>query len=159
MAGSQKGLPSEAEVQEDLVRLDAYRGQLNAMVQQFQYLANSRADHLRARETLEGLDRVADDGELLIPVGGDAFLRGRPAKDAAVFLGIGSGIVVEMERPKVSEILAQRLTKIEEASQELEGQIRTLEDRIQSLSQKLDAISRAAESASGAASPGHVGRD
>ena len=45
---------SEQEVQEDLVRLDAYRAQLNAMVQQFQYLASSRTDHVRAREALEG---------------------------------------------------------------------------------------------------------
>ena len=149
---------TEQQVQEDLVRLDAYRSQLNAMVQQFQYLVNSRADHLRARETLEGLDRVSDDGELLIPVGGDAFLRGHPAPAAPVLLGLGSGIVVEMDRPKVSEILAQRLTKIDQASQELEGQIRTLEERIQLLSQRLDEVGRAAEMGAGAA-PGDVGRD
>ncbi len=158
MAESSGPAVTEQQVQEDIVRLDAYRGQLNAMVQQFQYLVNSRADHVRARETLEGLDRVADDGELLIPVGGDAFLRGRPAKDTPVLLGIGSGVVVEMERPKVSEVLAQRLGKIEQAAQELEAQIRTLEDRIQSLSQRLDEVTRAAESGTGAAA-GHVGRE
>ena len=149
---------TDQQVQEDLVRLDAYRSQLNAMVQQFQYLVNSRADHLRARETLEGLDRVKDDGELLIPVGGDAFLRGHPTPTAPVLLGIGSGIVVEMERPKVSEILAQRLTKIDQAAQELEGQIRTLEERIQHLSQRLDELGRSAEMGMGAA-PDDVGRD
>ncbi|MCI4317506.1 MAG: prefoldin subunit alpha [Thermoplasmata archaeon] len=149
---------TEQQVQEELVRLDAYRSQLNAMVQQYQYLSSSRTDHLRARESLEGLDRVGEEPEILIPVGGDAFLRGRPMKDAPVLLGIGAGVVVEMERPKVSEILAQRLLKIEQASHELEGQIRTLEDRIQVLSQRLDSVTRGEES-DGDPAAGDVGRN
>ena len=149
---------TEQQVQEELVRLDAYRSQLNAMVQQYQYLASSRTDHLRARESLEGLDRVGEDPELLIPVGGDAFLRGKPVKEAPVLLGIGAGVVVEMERPKVSEILAQRLVKIDQASQELEGQIRTLEERIQVLSRRLDSVTRGGES-DGEPAQGDVGRD
>ena len=73
--------PSEQEVQEDLVRLDAYRNQLNAMVQQYQYLSASRSDHLRARETLEGLERSKENVEVLVPLGGDTFVRGAPAHE------------------------------------------------------------------------------
>jgi prefoldin alpha subunit len=133
---------TEEQVQQDLVRLDAYRGQLNAMVQQYQYLVNSRGDHLRARETLEGLDRVDPGAELLVPIGGDAFVRGTAKKDEKVFLGVGAGVIVELERPKVSEVLAERIQKIDQASGELEGQIRQLEDRIQLLTQRLDSVTR-----------------
>jgi prefoldin alpha subunit len=133
---------AEQQVQEDLVRLDAYRGQLNAMVQQLQYLSASRSDHLRAREALEGLERTGADGEVLVPLGGDAFVRARPEKDAPVFLGIGSGIVVELDRGKVTEILAERLAKIDQASKELEGQVRSLDDRVQVLSRRLDAMTQ-----------------
>jgi prefoldin alpha subunit len=132
------------------MRLDAYRGQLNAMVQQFQYLASSRADHLRARETLEGLDKVEPQTDVLIPVGGETYVRGTPAREAPVLVGIGSGVVVELPRPKVSEILADRVKKIDEASQELEGQIRSLEERVQFLSQRLDSLTRGAAGAEGA---------
>jgi prefoldin alpha subunit len=148
---------TEEQVQEDLVRLDAYRGQLNAMVQQYQYLATSRTDHIRARETLEGLDRTDPGAEILIPVGGDAFLRGTSKKDEKVFLGLGAGVIVELERPKVSEVLAQRLTKIEGASQELETQIRSLEERIQILTQRLDSVTRGAPGEGD--SPDDVGGD
>ena len=148
---------TEEQVQEDLVRLDTYRGQLNAMVQQFQYLSTSRADHLRARETLESLDRVDPNAEILLPVGGDAFLRGRAEKEAKVLLGLGAGVVVELERPKVSEILSDRIGKVEQASRDLEGQIGQLEDRISALTQKLDAVTRSAEA--GAGSPDDVGGD
>ncbi|MCI4361067.1 MAG: hypothetical protein L3J91_05135 [Thermoplasmata archaeon] len=55
---------TEEQVQQDLMRLDAYRGQLNQLVQQHQYLSASRGDHLRAKESLEGLDRVGAAQEL-----------------------------------------------------------------------------------------------
>ena len=133
---------TEQQLQEDLARLEAYRAQLNAMLQQYQYLSSSRLDHLRARQALEGLDRSSAGTELLIPLGGETFLRGSAVLESPVFLGIGSGVVVEMERPKVAEVLSQRLLKIEEASQELEANIQTLEERIQRPSQRLDALPR-----------------
>jgi prefoldin alpha subunit len=147
---------TEEQVQEDLVRLDAYRGQLNAMVQQHQYLQASRADHLRAKESLEGLDRANRAVELLIPVGGETFVRGAPANGTKVLIGIGSGIVIETERPRAVEMLADRLAKIDEAAQELEGQIRTLDERVQLLSRRLEALTPGGGSSGDA---GDVGGD
>lgn len=138
--------PREEEVQEGLVRLDAYRGQLNAMLQQHQYLTSSRAEHVRARESLEGFDRTGDGAELLVPLGAETFVRGQPVHTASVMIGIGSGLVVEMERPKASELLAQRVDRIDQALQELEGQIRGLEERVNVLSDRLDRMTRGGSS-------------
>lgn len=138
---------TEQQVQEELLRLDAYRGQLNAMVQQHQYLQASRADHLRAKESLEGLDRADRQVELLIPVGGETYVRGAPTGSTRVLIGMGSGVVVETERPRALEMLADRLTRIDEATHELEGQIQTLDERIQLLSRRLEAVSPGAASA------------
>ena len=147
------GEVSEQQVQEDLIRLDAYRDQLNAMLQQHQILEASRADHLRARDSLEGIDRASPGTEFLLPLGGEAYVRGAIDRAAPVLIGVGSGIVAEMERPKVLELLAQRLVKIDEATREMEGQMNALNDRIQMLSRRLDAIARSA------AGPSDVGRN
>lgn len=133
---------SEQQVQEDLIRLDAYRSQLNALLQQHQILTASRQDHVRARESLEGVDRAPPGVELLLPLGGETFVRGSIDRAAPVLVGVGSGVVVEMERPKVAELLAQRLVRIEEALREMEGQMGTLDERIQTLSQRLDSVAR-----------------
>ncbi|HXY12788.1 MAG TPA: prefoldin subunit alpha [Thermoplasmata archaeon] len=133
---------TEQEVQEDLLRLEAYRNQLNSLVQQHQILSASRQDHIRARESLEGIDRAPPSAELLLPLGGETFVRGSVDRGAPVLVGVGSGIVVEMERPKVVELVAQRTTRIEQALRDLEGQMTALDDRIQVLSQRLDSIAR-----------------
>jgi prefoldin alpha subunit len=133
---------TEEQVQEDLVRLEAYRNQLNALLQQHQILTASRQDHLRARESLEGVDRAPANAELLLPLGGETFVRGSVDRDSPVLVGIGSGVVVEMDRPKVTELLAERIVRIEQALRDLEGQMSTLDERIQALSQRLDSAAR-----------------
>jgi prefoldin alpha subunit len=147
---------TEEQVRDDLMRLELYRNQLSQMLQQHQLITASRADHQRARETLEGLDRTGADPELLIPVGGDAFLRGSPRDSAHVLVGIGSGIVVEMERPKASQLLSDRVVKLDQASQDLENQMHALEDRITVLSSRLEALSQGAERAGPGAASNNV---
>ncbi|MGA7923493.1 MAG: prefoldin subunit alpha [Thermoplasmata archaeon] len=143
MSGRPRLTPEE-QAQEDLMRLDAYRNQLNSMLQQLQYLSASRSDHLRAREALEGLDRVDADRELLVPLGGDTYVRTAPAPQAPVLIGVGSGVFAELDRGKVSELLAERSMRLEQATTDLEGQIRGLEERIQLLTRRLEAMSQGA---------------
>ena len=133
---------TEQQVQEDLMRLEAYRNQLNALLQQYQILTSSRSEHIRARESLEGVERVDPGAELLLPLGGEAFVRGSIARDAPVLIGIGSGVVVEMNRAQVTELLAQRLLRIDQALRDLEVQMSGLDERIQLLSRRLDEIAR-----------------
>ncbi len=133
---------TEQQVQEDLMRLEAYRNQLNAMIQQYQILSSSRTEHIRARESLEGIDRSDPGAELLLPLGGEAFVRGSVERDVPVLIGIGSGIVVEMNRAQVTELLAQRSLRIDQAVHDLEGQMAGLDERIQLLSRRLDEIAR-----------------
>ncbi len=133
----------EREVQEDLMRLDAYRSQFNAALQQHQLLTGSRQEHLRARESLEGVEGAAADAELLLPLGAETYVRGSVDRRAAVLLGVGSGVVVEMERPKVVELLSQRILQIDQAIRDLEGQMTALDERIQILSRRLDQVARA----------------
>ncbi len=135
------------------MRLEAYRNQLNALLQQYQILTGSRTEHARAKESLEGVDRSDPNSELLLPLGGETFVRGTIAHDASVLIGIGSGVVVEMNRAQVSELLAQRLVRIEQAVREIEGQMTTLDERIQLLSRRLDDLSRSGSAGS------DVGRD
>lgn len=132
---------AEERLQEELLRLEAYRSQLTSALQQHQLLLASRNDHLRAREALEGLDRASTEPEILIPIGGETYLRGDPDRSGPVLLGIGNGYVVEMERPRAVERIAQRTTQIEQAVRELEGQIRPLEERIQLVTRRIDVLS------------------
>jgi prefoldin alpha subunit len=135
--------PTEQQVQEDLYRLEAYRNQLNSALQQHQILSASRQDHMRARESLDGVESSPADADLLLPLGGETFVRGSVDRNAPVLIGIGSGVVVEMERPKAAELLSQRVGRIDRAVRDLEEQMTALDERIQILTRRLEAMARA----------------
>ncbi|EQD73979.1 prefoldin subunit alpha, partial [mine drainage metagenome] len=113
----------EERIQEEMARLEAYRNQLNAMLQQHQMLQSSRIDHERAQRSLDGIERAEDGRELLIPLGGETYVRGTVQRRTPILIGIGSGVTVELPREQVVETLAQRITRIDSATRELEGQI------------------------------------
>ncbi len=142
MSARTPSITPEQQVQEDLMRLDAYRSQLSQLLQQHQLLESSRADHLRARETLDGLDRIDPQREVLIPLGAETYLRGSAAVNAPVLLGIGSGVVAEMDRAKASEVLHERLTRLDEAGRELGGQVEAVQDRIDILTQRIESMTQ-----------------
>jgi prefoldin alpha subunit len=163
-AGRDVGASPEQQIQDDLVRLEAYRNQLSALLQQHQILGQSRNDHLRARDTLDGLDRASAGVETLIPIGGETFVRGTPDLAARVLIGVGGGVVAEVERAKAREMIADRLKEIERAGQELEAQMRLMEERVQALSQRIETLGARVEGARGSDSaasrpPDDVGRD
>ncbi len=124
------------------MRLDAYRSQFNNLAQQLQLLSASRQDHVRARESLEGVDRAAPGTEFLLPLGGETFVRGTIGQQSQVLIGLGSGVLVEMDRPKVIEMLAQRLERIDLALRDLEGQMTALDERIRLVSRRLDVAAQ-----------------
>jgi prefoldin alpha subunit len=95
---------------------------------------------------------------VLLPLGAEAYIEGQPDRTGPVLLGIGSGYVAEMDRPKALEIIQQRTKQIEDAVGDLEGQMRALEERMNLISRRVEALSGRGPGP-GEADSGHVGRD
>ncbi len=134
MAGSRR----EEEVQEQIARLDAYRNQLNAMLRQHELLRMSLGDHTRARQVLEEMERFDSRQEILLPVGGEVFVRAEPTDKDRVLLGLGRGVTVEMERPRALEMVNERILRLERSERELGEQIHRLEEQVAMISQRLE---------------------
>ncbi len=158
-AGSGPTRSTEEKVQEDLYRLEAYRSQLAALVQQHQMLTSSRQDHDRAARTLEGIEEGAPGREYLLPIGAETYVRGTAEARTPVLVGIGSGIVVELPREAVVERLKERAERIAKATVEIEGQIEALEARIQLINRRLEASGDGSGGASGPSDSPDVGSD
>lgn len=122
------------------MRLEAYRNQLGSMVRQQEMLRLSHGDHLRARATLEEMDRMASGSEMLLPVGADTFIRASPQDLSKVLIGLGSGVVVEIDRAKGLELVNARIIQLEKSEDQLAGQVRKLEEQANQLQQRLQAM-------------------
>lgn len=132
--------PTEESVQEDLSRLEAYRSQLSAILRQQEMLRMTIIEHARSGETLEGLADMDRSAEILAPVGADTFVKVTPSSTERVLVGIGSGMVVELDREKGLSMINERLQGLERADKDMTQEIIRLDREAQAISQRLQTV-------------------
>ena len=91
--GRRSGPKSEAEVQNDLLRLEMYRGQLTALSRQQELIQVSLEAHGRAREAVEAMERFEEGQEMLVSIGADTYARATPLGRDRVLIGLGRGLL------------------------------------------------------------------
>lgn len=126
-------------VQEDLARLDAYKNQVNILLRQQEILRLSLLEHTRARDTLEAMDQLDGGEESLAPVGANTFVKVSQISAEKVLIGVGSGIVVEVDREKALSMLNERLGALETSGKEMSDEILRIDSEAQLVSQRLEA--------------------
>jgi prefoldin alpha subunit len=130
---------TDEDMQNDLARLEEYRNQAGAILRQQEMIRMSIAEHQRARDTLEELERLDSKREVLAPVGAETFVMMTPGSTEKVIIGLGSGFVVEVERVRGLEMLNERIGSLDRAQQEMVNQLQMLDNEAQALSQRLEA--------------------
>jgi prefoldin alpha subunit len=88
------------------------------------------ADLTYASMTLEGLEKQKENAELLIPVGGNSYIKARLETPDKVTVGIGAGVSVEKTLPEAKEIIRKRLEEMEKSRVSLQQQFSQVVERI-----------------------------
>jgi len=83
-----------------------------------------------ANMTLEGLEKQKENTELLIPIGGNSYIRARLETPDKVTVGIGAGVSVEKTLQEAKEIIKKRLEELEKSRASLQQQLSQVIDRI-----------------------------
>ncbi|MEM3797065.1 MAG: prefoldin subunit alpha [Candidatus Bathyarchaeia archaeon] len=88
------------------------------------------ADLTYANMTLEGLEKQKENTELLIPIGGNSYIKARLETSDKVTVGIGAGVSVEKTIQEAKEIIRKRLEDMERSRASLQQQFSQVIDRI-----------------------------
>jgi len=88
------------------------------------------ADLTYASMTLEGLEKQKENAELLIPIGGNSYIKARLEKPDKVTVGIGAGVSVEKTLQEAKEIIKRRLDDMEKSRVSLQQQFSQVLERI-----------------------------
>lgn len=83
-----------------------------------------------ANMTLEGLEKQKENAELLVPIGGNSYIRARLETPDKVTVGIGAGVSVEKTLQEAKEIIRKRLEDLEKSRASLQQQFSQVIDRI-----------------------------
>ena len=117
-------------------------GSTNTLQQRLQQVLGAVSELRLAKKSLGDLKKVESGTNLLVPVGGGAFINAEMGRIDNVVVGIGAGVSVEMQYEDAVKDVNDRLAEMEKAQVSIEeqlGQILAQLETHQSVAERLSA--------------------
>ena len=83
-----------------------------------------------ANMTLEGLEKEKENSELLVPIGGNSYIKTKLENPDKVIVGMGAGVSVEKTMQETKEIVKKRLENLDKTRKSLQQQFTQAAERI-----------------------------
>jgi prefoldin alpha subunit len=117
----------EDELQKYMTLIEYYKEQLKTLEYQFSLIQNTINDQTKAKLTLEKMKGTKNDSELLLPIGGGAFINASLKNSSKVLYDVGEGIVIEKTIEDAINKIDIRIKEL----QDTEEKISTMAQQIQ----------------------------
>jgi prefoldin alpha subunit len=117
-------------------------GSVNTLQQRLQIVVSSVSELRIAKQSLDDLKTVKPGSNLLVPVGGAAFINANLGDVEKVVVGIGADVSLEMAYDDAVKDISERLEEMEKAQGSIEqqlGQIMAQLEAHQSVAERLSA--------------------
>jgi len=130
----------EEELQKNMAIIEYYKGQLRSLELQFSYLQNTIADHTKAKITLEKISKEKKEADILLPIGGGAFIDAKAKNPAKVLFDVGNGIVIEKTANEAAEKLGKRIKDFQQTEEKISSMAQQLQNGAADASVKVEKI-------------------
>jgi prefoldin alpha subunit len=83
-----------------------------------------------ANMTLEGIEKEKENAELLVPIGGNSYVKVKLANPDKVVVGMGAGVSIEKTLPEAKAIVKERLDELEKTMRSAQQQFTQVAERV-----------------------------
>jgi len=132
----------ENQLRKLLTEMRMMEGSSNTLQQRLQQVLGAVSELRLAQKSLGDLKEVESGTNLLVPVGGGAFVNAEMGGIDNVVVGIGAGISIEMQYDEAVKDVNERLAEMEKAQVSIEeqlGQILAQLETHQGMAERLSA--------------------
>jgi prefoldin alpha subunit len=137
-------LAERGKTEEELRRLSLemrYLEQTAETLQQRIGMVNAAITDLAyANMTLDGIEKEKESAELLVPIGGSAYVKVKLADSNKVIVGMGAGVSVEKTLQEAKTILKERLDELEKTMNSAQQQFTQVAERINTGRNRLETL-------------------
>jgi prefoldin alpha subunit len=98
------------------------------------------SDLTYANLTLDGIEKEKENAELLVPIGGGAYVKVKLEDTNKVIVGMGAGVSIEKTLPEAKITLKERLDELEKTMNVAQQQFTQVADRINSGRSRLETL-------------------
>ncbi|MEM2995720.1 MAG: prefoldin subunit alpha [Candidatus Bathyarchaeia archaeon] len=93
-----------------------------------------------ASMTLEGLEKEKENAELLVPIGGNSYIKAKLETPDKIIVGMGAGISIEKTLQEAKEIIKKRLESLEKTRDSLQQQLAQIAEKIGEDREKFESL-------------------
>ena len=130
----------DEELQRYMIQIEQYKEQLTNLEMQISYIQSTVAEYNRARVTVENLEKVDKETEMIVPIGGGAFINAKPTNSSKVLVDIGSGYVAEKKYEDAVKKIDERIETLEKTQERIKSMMEQLESEATEISQKAQKL-------------------
>ncbi len=127
------------EIQTLQMYLNEYRQQIEILTQQLGMIEQQRLESTAAIESLQAIQED-EEGIVLLPIGGGAFLRVKVLDAGHVLLNLGADVSVERATAEAIEYLQDRTIELEALGKKVAESIGKLQEQAAGISRRLEMI-------------------
>jgi prefoldin alpha subunit len=137
-------LANQNKAEEELRKLSVemrYLEQTADTLQQRISMVNAALTDLTyASMTLEGIEKEKENTELLVPIGGNTYVKAKIADTNKIIVGVGAGVSVEKNLTEAKAVLKERLEELERTMNAAQQQFGQVAERINSGRARLETL-------------------
>lgn len=119
--------PSEAEIKKQvdqlLYLLELYETQAKTLDDQLKLIELQLTEFKSAKELLDSLASLNLDKEVLFPIGGGVYIKGKVANIETVLLDVGADVLSESSVKDAADIAAKSITDLTETKSKIEASL------------------------------------
>ncbi len=130
----------DEELNRYMVQIEQYKEQMGQLEMQFHYLHAALADYNKAKMTLENLSNADAGSEVLVPIGGGAFIGATAKNTSKVLMDIGGDLVTEKTPEDVIKKIDERLENLEKTQEKMNEMMQNLQNEATEVSAKAQQI-------------------
>jgi prefoldin alpha subunit len=93
-----------------------------------------------ANMTLEGIEQEKENAELLVPIGGNSYIKVKLANPDKVVVGMGAGVSIEKTLPEAKAIVKERLDDLEKTMRSAQQQFAQVAERVNAGRNRLESL-------------------
>jgi prefoldin alpha subunit len=123
-------IKSEEELRKLSVELRFLEQTADALQSRMGMVNAAITDLTYASMTLEGIEKEKENSELLLPVGGNSYIKARLETPDKVIVGMGAGVSMEKTLTEAKTILKGRLDSLQKTRLSLEKQFAQVAEKI-----------------------------
>ena len=133
-------MTEDNELTKYMYLIEQYKEQLNALETQSSYLQAAIVDYNKAKLTIQQLNNLNKDGEILFPIGGGSFIEGTAKNKAKILIDIGSGLVTEKNSDEAIIKIEKRIEDLNKSQQRLTDMMQQLQDEATKITNKVQQM-------------------